>query len=231
MAGVTERSTDVPRWPRPSGSSSPRTSRSVRWSGRPRGGRGGGRSTRASTTSRRGWRGPASRPPKPGWPTFFAAGEELWDQRKRLRLLDRRRPDDAVVGGCGLHGRLDEHGLEIGYWVHVDRIGQGLATERRAGAHRRGVRHPWDRTGADPVRGRATPAAPGCRRSSATRFEGVEVPDDGPCEGRPTQVWLVDRADWIARRQDGRLVAFVGWTIARSGCSTAASAASPSPGR
>ena len=70
----------------------------------------------------------------------------------RLRLLDRRGPTERVVGGCGLHGRLDEHGLEIGYWVHVDRIGQGLATEDEPRAHRRGVRHPRHRAGADPVR-------------------------------------------------------------------------------
>jgi RimJ/RimL family protein N-acetyltransferase len=35
---------------------------------------------------------------------------------------------DAYVGGCGLHRRHGPHGLEIGYWVHVDHIGKGYAT-------------------------------------------------------------------------------------------------------
>ena len=33
-----------------------------------------------------------------------------------------------LVGSCGLHRRIGEGGLEIGYWIHVDHIGQGLAT-------------------------------------------------------------------------------------------------------
>jgi ribosomal-protein-serine acetyltransferase len=38
--------------------------------------------------------------------------------------------DDAtVLGGTGLHRRLGDGLLEIGYWVHVDHVGQGLATE------------------------------------------------------------------------------------------------------
>ncbi|HVE91905.1 MAG TPA: GNAT family protein [Actinomycetota bacterium] len=39
-------------------------------------------------------------------------------------------PDDAskVVGSCGLHARRGPDTLEIGYWVHVDHGGRGLAT-------------------------------------------------------------------------------------------------------
>jgi RimJ/RimL family protein N-acetyltransferase len=37
--------------------------------------------------------------------------------------------DDRVVGGTGLHLRGDENTLEIGYWVHVDYIGRGIATQ------------------------------------------------------------------------------------------------------
>lgn len=36
--------------------------------------------------------------------------------------------DGVVVGGSGLHRRIGEGGLEIGYWVHVDHVGQGVAT-------------------------------------------------------------------------------------------------------
>jgi RimJ/RimL family protein N-acetyltransferase len=33
------------------------------------------------------------------------------------------------VGGAGLHPRVGKGGLEIGYWVHVDHVRKGLATE------------------------------------------------------------------------------------------------------
>ncbi len=39
------------------------------------------------------------------------------------------RDEAEVVGGTGLHPRIGEGGLEIGYWIRADRIGQGLATE------------------------------------------------------------------------------------------------------
>jgi RimJ/RimL family protein N-acetyltransferase len=40
--------------------------------------------------------------------------------------------DDIVVGGSGLHRRLGEAALEIGYWIHVDHTRRGLATETAA---------------------------------------------------------------------------------------------------
>lgn len=36
--------------------------------------------------------------------------------------------DGEGVGGAGLHRRLGAGGLEIGYWVHADRVGRGIAT-------------------------------------------------------------------------------------------------------
>jgi RimJ/RimL family protein N-acetyltransferase len=42
-------------------------------------------------------------------------------------------PDDSrVVGGTGLHPRQGDAGLEIGYWVAADAVGQGYATELSA---------------------------------------------------------------------------------------------------
>jgi len=37
-----------------------------------------------------------------------------------------------VLGETGLHPRVGEGGIEIGYWIHVDYIGQGFATETSA---------------------------------------------------------------------------------------------------
>lgn len=40
--------------------------------------------------------------------------------------------EERVLGGCGLHTRLGNRALEIGYWIHADFINQGLATELSA---------------------------------------------------------------------------------------------------
>lgn len=37
-------------------------------------------------------------------------------------------PAGAILGSCGLHGRLGIGGLEIGYWVDVRHTRQGIAT-------------------------------------------------------------------------------------------------------
>jgi RimJ/RimL family protein N-acetyltransferase len=103
----------------------------------------------------------------------------------------------VVLGGCGLHARLGRHGLEIGYWVHVDHIGQGLATR----ASRALTAAAFDIDGVNVVR---IQCEAGNARSARVpekigyRFEGVTVPESGPCEGRPTQVWLLDRAAWVS---------------------------------
>jgi RimJ/RimL family protein N-acetyltransferase len=40
--------------------------------------------------------------------------------------------ETQVLGGTGLHTRHGEKVREIGYWIHVNAIGQGLATELSA---------------------------------------------------------------------------------------------------
>ncbi len=39
------------------------------------------------------------------------------------------KDDRTVIGGAGLHPRVGKGGLEIGYWVHVARLREGLASE------------------------------------------------------------------------------------------------------
>src|ERR1700750_2775354 len=41
-------------------------------------------------------------------------------------IVDR---DGEVAGGAGLHRRVGDDALEIGYWIHVTRVRRGLATE------------------------------------------------------------------------------------------------------
>jgi RimJ/RimL family protein N-acetyltransferase len=42
------------------------------------------------------------------------------------------RDESRLVGGSGLHTRVGDGAFEIGYWVHADWIGRGLATELTA---------------------------------------------------------------------------------------------------
>ena len=45
-----------------------------------------------------------------------------------------------TIGGCGLHRRGKPDTLDIGYWVHVDHVRQGYATELAAGLTTAGLK-------------------------------------------------------------------------------------------
>jgi len=42
------------------------------------------------------------------------------------------REETKLLGGTGLHPRIGDNELEIGYWIHKDYINQGLTTESTA---------------------------------------------------------------------------------------------------
>ena len=64
-------------------------------------------------------------------------------------------PDEQrVLGGTGLHERVGERALEIGYWIRTDAVGQGLATELSAVL----TRVAFERCGVDRVEIRVEPA-------------------------------------------------------------------------
>ena len=127
--------------------------------------------------------------------TFLAASVELWDRHRDFgySIIDAATED--IVGGCGLHGRLGPDGLEVGYWVHVDWTGKGVATD----ATRALTDAAFALPGIERVR---IQCEDGNARSARIpeklgfRLQGVAIPDGGPCEGRPTQIWMVDRDDW-----------------------------------
>jgi len=43
------------------------------------------------------------------------------------------RDERQVLGSCGLHTGVGDRARMIGYWIHVDHIGKGYATEMSAG--------------------------------------------------------------------------------------------------
>ena len=132
-----------------------------------------------------------------GIATFYAVAGELWDRRQDFGMVIVDEADGSVVGGTGLHARLGRSGLEIGYWVHVDRIGEGIATRvaqalTSAAFDIEGIERVRIQCAVDNVRSARVPEKLGYAKVH------VGVPDDGPCAGRPTQVWEVERADWMA---------------------------------
>jgi RimJ/RimL family protein N-acetyltransferase len=82
---------------------------------------------------------------RPWLPWVYAEPEPLEEKVKRLKrfrgLFDLGQdfiygifsPDNSkLIGGTGLHTRLGEGELEIGYWIHKDYINRGLVTESTA---------------------------------------------------------------------------------------------------
>jgi RimJ/RimL family protein N-acetyltransferase len=100
----------------------------------------------------------------------WAPGEE-WD------YLMRDPADDAVIGGCSLMHRRGPGTLEIGYWVHVDHTGRGVATEAArlltgAGDRIDGVGCVWILTDEANVRSSAVPRRLGY---VLDRVDGTEI--------------------------------------------------------
>jgi RimJ/RimL family protein N-acetyltransferase len=129
----------------------------------------------------------------------LTTGDQLWESRRDFSYTLVEGPDERVIGAAGLHGRHDEHALEIGYWVHVERIGQGLATEMSraltdAAFGIPGIERVHIQCDERNVRSARVPEKLGYR------YLGVSVPEEGVCAGRSTRRWLVAREDWMASR-------------------------------
>jgi len=58
--------------------------------------------------------------------------ERDWDERRDFSYVVQAADDDNVLGGASLMTRMGPGILEIGYWLHVDACGRGLATRAAA---------------------------------------------------------------------------------------------------
>ena len=79
---------------------------------------------------------------RPWMPWVYNEPEPIEEKVQRLKLFRGNfdlgqnftygifNPEETkLIGGTGLHTRLGENELEIGYWIHKDYINQGLVTE------------------------------------------------------------------------------------------------------
>jgi ribosomal-protein-serine acetyltransferase len=110
--------------------------------------------------------------------------------------------DERLVGGCGLHKRVGDRGLEIGYWTRAPEIGRGFATEA-AGCLLEAAFAMSDidfvevhHDVANAASGRV-PERLGLRLVEE-RVDGVAAPAEIGTE----RVWRLDRDDWFRSRQD-----------------------------
>jgi RimJ/RimL family protein N-acetyltransferase len=99
------------------------------------------------------------------------------------------RSEARVLGGTGLHTRAGER-REIGYWVHADHVGRGIATEAAAALTRiafevERVRRLEIRCDPLNTRSSAIPAKLGFRHEATLRGDAVAA-DGG---ARDTMVW------------------------------------------
>jgi RimJ/RimL family protein N-acetyltransferase len=58
----------------------------------------------------------------------IAGGSASFEADREWQYVLREVASDELVGGAGLHRRVDPDALEIGYWVRTDRTGRGYAT-------------------------------------------------------------------------------------------------------
>jgi RimJ/RimL family protein N-acetyltransferase len=109
-------------------------------------------------------------------------------------------PDEtAVLGGTGLHTRAGDKALEIGYWIHVDHINQGLATEISAALTQvafevNGVDRVEIHCDPKNVRSAAVPRKLGFVYEATLRHR-TRTTDGAPCD---TMIWTVLRDEYPA---------------------------------
>lgn len=122
----------------------------------------------------------------------YEDGDAAWSDRTDFLyvLVDA---GDQVVGGSGLHSRLGVDGLEIGYWVHVDLVGRGVATEvarslTSAAFTIPGIERVRIQSAIDNERSARIPQKLGY----------VCVGEQEVDDGRTLRQWLVERSDWPA---------------------------------
>jgi RimJ/RimL family protein N-acetyltransferase len=124
-----------------------------------------------------------------GFEAAFEAGEDF-----KYGIF--KKDESEVIGESGLHPRIGAGGLEIGYWVRVDRTRMGYATEIARALTEVGL----NADGIERVQIHCDPENVGSRRVPEklpyrlveTRIEDKRTPEGEP---RDTMVFEIRRPD------------------------------------
>jgi len=140
-------------------------------------------------------------------------GEPETVERKTERVVRWRREweeggksvlgvflDGEPIGGTGLHRRVGEGGVEIGYWIHVDHIGKGYATEVSAALTDAAFTVP-DIERVEIHHDKANVASAGVPRRLGFEMIGEsEREPEAPAEVGVEWIWVMTRDEWAPRR-------------------------------
>jgi RimJ/RimL family protein N-acetyltransferase len=110
--------------------------------------------------------------------------------------------DGEVVGGSGLHRRGGPDALEIGYWVHADHVGRGIASEAAAALTATAFTMP-EIERVEIQHDRANIASFGVARRLAFTYAGetpavVTAPGEDGVDCR----WFITREQWVEHHRD-----------------------------
>ncbi|HEV2086778.1 MAG TPA: GNAT family N-acetyltransferase, partial [Cryptosporangiaceae bacterium] len=129
---------------------------------------------------------------------FTARSEQAWDSGAEFAYAMVLTDDAAgpVLGSAGLHRRIGEGGLEIGYWVHADHVRRGRATLASALLTEAALALPnvtHVQIHHDPAN-TASGAVPA--RLGFVLIERRERPPEAPAETPYLNVWRLTAADY-----------------------------------
>jgi RimJ/RimL family protein N-acetyltransferase len=132
---------------------------------------------------------------------FIEACRASWEAGENFPMTMVSPGDDTlIIGGTGLLRRVGPGALEIGYWVHVDHVGRGIATE----SSRLLTDAAFGLDGIDRVEihhDRANVASAAVPRKLGYRVAGdVAREAQAPADTGVDHVWVMDRTAWLAAR-------------------------------
>jgi RimJ/RimL family protein N-acetyltransferase len=134
---------------------------------------------------------------------FLTWSQEEWKARRGFHYAITS--SDTVIGSCSLNRRIGAGGLDIGYWLHPQSTGRGLATMATAALVRQG----FQMAGIDHLEihhDAANPASGAVAlRLGFTEIERTPVPEGpvAPGEVGIDVVWRMTADLWNARTAEG----------------------------
>jgi RimJ/RimL family protein N-acetyltransferase len=141
------------------------------------------------------WMPWAAEPPKPAdQETFIASAVSQWDANEAY-IYGIFSPDGGrLLGTVGLHARVGPGAFDIGYWLHIDHLGKGLATRASGALTDAGLELPG--TGRIEIRcDEANTASAAIPRRLGYRLDRIDDhKPDAPAETGRLMVWVKSRS-------------------------------------